>query len=79
MASRLRQRLERSNSTELVLFPVTLSRVFGVSATVLRWKGEEIEDEKESETAEGRSSKIRQGFVKTTRPRETGKGDSLHH
>lgn len=43
----------------------------------IRWKSERYGDDGESEPAEGRSSRTRQGATKTLRPRVPGNGRTV--
>lgn len=71
--------LERPYSTVRVPCTVALTRVSGVAATSMRWKGEESRDVRESKPAECHPTETRQGSVNLTCPQGSGKDRSVRH
>lgn len=54
-------------------YSVALSHVSGAAVTIFPWKDEGSGDDGGPEPAESRSSKTRQGAMKASRPRGSGK------
>lgn len=54
-------------------YPVVLTRVSGVAAISMRWKGKGSGDDVESEMADCRPTETPQGSAKAARPRGSGK------
>lgn len=73
---RLRKGLEGAHLAVHVTYAVSLTRVFGVGAAIIRWRGEEKRYEKEVKPAEVRPAETQKGFIKASRPRRFCRGRS---